>query len=308
MPSYQLKRDDPTGLGADERPDDSATIERDTSDLIFPIFKSDEIGNRITIERKKYDKIAVDDPTGILVNAKGSRKITLPVPPELQQNYAAEWENNDMGAWGNFYRAEGGELITKGLDMYRSGKAEELYNQANLASASTWIPDGSKIMDFGSAAVKAYASEAFLGLDTFRKVGGFTGMARNPFKAVLFSSPMFRSFQFQWKLVAKSYKEAVAIKNIVQELKIGMSPRYSDLFDNNIFEYPDIFVINFTDDSFLFKFKPCILSDMRADYNTEAQVFFGGPNGEKIPSTVMVSAQFREIVLLTREDFEDKGF
>lgn len=289
-----------------ETADDGIDLTPTRGGLKFPISDSNEIGNWITFSRKKYQKIDMFEDA-VLVAAENSRTISLPVPAQLDKTYAANWENDTtMGAWSNFLRSTSGEFFKKAEEEYKRSKTTGVYD--SFVDTIKGL-SASDVLGGVKNAAQVYGIDMFLGSEFFRKTGAFSGMARNPFTALLFTSPTFRSFNPQYKLVAKNFEEALAIRDMIREFQVGMSPSFATAFENNVFSYPDLFTIEISKPEFLYKFKPSALRNISVNYHAEGfPAYIKGPNGEKIPSSIQINLEFQETVLLTRKDFEEDNY
>jgi hypothetical protein len=292
----------PTNTNDDDKPDDPVPTKKSTGGLKFPLVAANEVGNWISFARKKYQKVdQFTDAT--LVEAENSRLISLPLPMNVDKNYSTTWEADDLGVWRNYLRDEGGKVLSIVEKGYQNGTLLSSGLDALVELGADALSDG------GLNIAQMYGKDMFFQSDFFKKTGAFSGQARNPYTAMTFKSPAFRRFSFQWKLVAKSYKEAVSIRDIVKEFQIGMSPSFKTVFENDVYAYPDLFVLEFQDSSFLYKFKPCVLTSTDISYHPDgAPHYIGGPNNEKIPASLLLKLDFQEMVILTRKDFEDDNY
>lgn len=176
----------------------------------------------------------------------------------------------------------------------------------------------------GSAASEAAAASALrflnipssLGLPSVTNLfGAVTGQAINPFREVLFESMNFRQFQFTYKFMASSKKEAEDVEEIIKIFKYYMHPGLSA---NKFFlEYPGEFHIRYhwvrpnqllqegkdASGKFIHNFKPCFLEDVEVLYGGDQVSFF--PDGK--PTEINLKLTFRENEILTQESIS-KGF
>lgn len=277
----------------------------DRSDLKYPISNQTEIGNWITFTRKKYKKVDMLSDSQ-LVDAEDSRVIILPLPPQLNTNVSAEWDTDSTGIWNNFLRENVGESINRITENLNSGGTGNLVTSIQEDIKNYTLKGVSNGL---LNVIQKYGREFVLNNEVFKKTGTFTGMARNPYKAVLYNSPNFRSYNFNYKLMPKNYQEALAIKNIIKEFKIGMSPDFEGAFVNDVYAYPDLFEIKITNDEFLFKFAPCVCKSVQVDYHAEGiPSYIKGPSGEKIPSSITLQLDLMETAILTRKQYKDEGY
>lgn len=263
----------------------------------FPSHYDAESGHWMTYKRKKYKRTTLKDLSQ-LVEAEGAKTIALPLPPQLEKSYTAMWDTPDLGIYGNVSN----DIAGAGLNAFRKA-----YNEGGSAldsATDAWSAMGTK--ENGVRGIKAAAMEAIADTNAFRFAGRSTGVARNPHKAVLFSSVNFRSFNFNYHLVATSYEESLVIGQIIKEFEIGMSPDFDTTFtENDIYTYPDVFTINFEKEKYLFKIAPCVLTDMTTDYHAEGSALYFSRGDERLPASIRLTLSFREVVVLSREDFKN---
>jgi hypothetical protein len=187
--------------------------------------------------------------------------------------------------------------------MLASGQHTAVTKMDIMQKAFTDSFSNVSLQDLKDAAIegaKDWGADVATASDTFTKAGAYHGLARNPFNAVLYSGPTFRTFEFEWKLIPKNLAEASAIKAIIREFKIAMHPSFIKGFEDNLFEYPDIYKINMSNSQHTFKIAQCALKDFSVSYGTEGATpkYFEGD----IPFSVNMRAQFQELTVLTRED------
>jgi hypothetical protein len=133
------------------------------------------------------------------------------------------------------------------------------------------------------------------------------GLAQNPFLTVLFKSPNFKKHQFSWKLAPNNAQESNTIRDIVNTFKSNMLPAMAPNAGGTLLTYPNIAIISlYPDESFLYKFKPCVIESMDVNYAIGGQPsFFKGTNA---PTIVQISINLLEIEYWLKEDYEDNSF
>lgn len=125
------------------------------------------------------------------------------------------------------------------------------------------------------------------------------GTAINPFKTALFQQVKLRTFEFNYKFMPKSQKEANNVFNIINAFKEHMHPE----FDNN-----KIFLIHPSEFNIVYyyagkendnwnKIGTCVLTDMYVDQGTEQLTTF--VDGSSVEINMKLT--FMETEMLTRE-------
>jgi hypothetical protein len=131
----------------------------------------------------------------------------------------------------------------------------------------------------------------------------------NPQMTQAFNGMAFRSFQFDFQLMAKSPKESEAINNIIYAFKYYMHPGASgSLDDSSIFlDYPQNFIIKLytPETKYIFSTDRCVLTDVDVDYAGSGVPSFFDRTGA--PVDIRLTLRFVEISWLSKEDIK-KGF
>lgn len=185
------------------------------------------------------------------------------------------------------------------------------------------VPDGAAYgnVDLGIIGAKAdlsndntkgaLANEAggkflkMLGADAvFTKRQIDAGMALNPNTVLAFDNVTVRSFNFQFKLVAESDKEANQILIIENLFRAAL---YPEVKDNLYLEYPPTFKIQFyhgeQENTFMPQIQECFLANITTTYNASSNMF----HADGAPSEIDMSLTFTETKANTRNDLYGDG-
>ena len=269
--------------------------------LEYPSRYAQESGQWIMFDRYKYKKANINSPAQA-TKAEGSSTIALPIPPQLVSNYSVTWANQSLGIAGNQVANAGGAVVDS-LRRIMSG-AGSVSDLGGIAKEAVKGTPQYLFNQFVDAATDSSLGERVLMA---------AGVARNPHQAAVFQSPNFRQFDFSWKLFPKNEEESDTIKDIIAEFRTGMAPSFLEggvdgvSFQDNIFEYPDMWQINFADDDHLFKIHFCVLANVNVDYHGESMPKYFNTESGKKPSSIILNVQFQEIKILTRKDIS-KGY
>ncbi|QIG65732.1 baseplate tail tube cap [Ochrobactrum phage vB_OspM_OC] len=269
--------------------------------LKFPNDFEETNGNWLLFTEYEYsrpsrNKEAVPLPTG--------NSISLPVPINMEANHVADWENASMGAWNAFLQDHSGAIANTAKDITTGLQSGKL---GYMDIAST-INSQLNIPTLAGGIMKAASTDMMTGNQIFRNISATVGLAKNPFQAVMFNQMNLRTFNFQYKLVPKSYEDSEHIRDIIKSFKRAMHPEVGEGYLNNLMKYPNMYGIRFTDTSvqdMLFKFGMCVLTEVGVNYHGE-----GGPNylqkdGKRAPASIMLSLTFREIEMNTKESIDE---
>lgn len=206
---------------------------------------------------------------------QGQNGIFLPIPNQLKDDKTVTYDTPELGvAMGMAVNA----ALNKGI----TGSA--------LKDSLTGLAEG--------------AGQKVLGGTGYAAASAVTGAAFNPFQTFLFKTPNFRTHTFSWKLVPKTLAESNKIKEIINLLYTNMLPDIDGAAA--IFKYPSIVNVQLNPvTDYLYKFKPCVLTSVSANYAPQSTpAFYRGSNA---PAVVDLSIELREIELWTRLDYPSQG-
>ena len=200
-----------------------------------------------------------------------SDAIALYINESPSVKYSAQYDNKDLGTLAGLV---GGKSATDSIGGF-AGEAG-----GALLTAFAKLPQ--------SAGVGAPADI----------IGASAKVGLNPFKEVLFQSVDFRSFQFKYRFLPKSQKEAEQVKAIIDRFKFHMHPELST--NKLFFIYPSEFEISYIfegkENQYFHKFKPCVLESLDVSYGGDLYSSF--TDGK--PTEVVLSMLFRETEILTK--------
>jgi hypothetical protein len=139
-----------------------------------------------------------------------------------------------------------------------------------------------------------------------------TGLVNNPMLEVIYSSPKFREFSFNFMLYPRSEKEAQQVQKILETLRFHSAPEIKRNTGGFFLIPPSEFDISFMYNGSLNpnidKISTCVLTNMSVDYAPKGFHAYevGGENGAKMGRTGMpvgigLSLTFMETQILTKE-------
>jgi hypothetical protein len=266
------------------KPPQAVSQSKYLGDMMFPGDLLDNRSAYIAIQFKEYERRSIFEQP--FLNAIGG--IRLPLPNQLTENQQVQW--NPQGT-----DAASGAAIEAGLKGRSSGGS---IGAISLDAA----------MGYATGAINkaTTAAAGSLGIDTAQALQ-LGGLAQNPFLTVLFQSPNFKKHSFSWKLAPNNAQESNTVKDIINSFKSNMLPALSGNAGGTLLTYPNMAIINlFPDDSYLYKFKPCVIESIDVNYATGGQPsFFRDTNA---PVEVQLSVNFLEIEYWLKEDIENNSF
>ena len=224
--------------------------------------------------------------------------VRLPLPANLSTDYNPTYSTPDLGM------AAGSVL--KPFDRAIYGNTD-IPGQAAAGGAAAGVGlTALGALGLGTAAGQtAQAGLNSLGvtgdaLGAALKVGG--GIAQNPHKIVLFTGVDFRDHSFSWKLSPRNRRESDIIRRIIAMFTYYSHPSFEagGLF----FKYPEFFEIKFARDTYLFKMRPSVCTDIKVDYHPQAYAAYirnADGSGEPAPAEVSLTLTFKETEIISKQ-------
>ena len=244
--------------------------------------------------------------------AKKSSKalIYLPMPMNLGAQYSHSYNTEGLGLAGQAGAKMGAAFATGGIKSLvdtiagglGSGKGAEVvgYYAAQIGPEAA-AAVGAKLGGPAGALAGAAAGQAVKGA-----MAG-AGIARNPYMAVMYSQPEFRSYSFSWKLVARSRAETEAIKDIVYLFKFHAAPGQPPS-NPHFFSYPEQFDIDFNHAKHLFNPAPSVCKSVEVNYHAEGQPLYHEFTAtEKSPVSIQLNLSFQEVSIVTKETIKKQN-
>ena len=247
--------------------------------------------------------------------------IFLPVPANLGTQYTQSWNAGEIGLAGaagaKFGAAAKGQgsvmgVIDSAVDLVK-GRKDMLKDLTNTAGYY-----GIQVAEEGAGAVlgavispAAPMAGAIAGAAGGQFVKGAiagAGLARNPYMAMMYSNPQFRTHAFQWKFIARNVREVETLREVILKLKYFSSPSLNGK-NTHFFDYPNLFDIDFHYEKFLFNMGPSVCNSLDVGYHAEGQpLYFDVPKevgenevNEKAPVSITISMNLTEIFVITKE-------
>lgn len=267
-----------------------------TPDITFPsdLLNKTKQQYFMTFKFSTYTKPSITDAP-ILNNSSG---IKLPIPARLSLDTRVRYNEASLGP------AVGAALQSANLsDMVQKISSGDINNvNFNDVINSSKDLSGGIAAQAASSGLQNLGSKLGLGSALSQGLSIASGVAINPFLSVLFESPEFRRFNFNWKLMPRNNSESSALTQIIKTVQKNILPNISSgtgLF----FQYPSIveISINTPDNSVnLFSFKKAVIDHFTVNYAAgSAPAFFQNTSA---PSDVEFNMSIREIEMWTSND------
>ena len=219
------------------------------------------------------------------------RPVFLPIPQGLTFSDSAAYSNIDLGIIG--------QIGTEAL--------EQAANQKTISGAAGAFMGGlagsvvNKARKLNAAAAASIISRNWLRQDGIANTIDFSQkQVIAPNTNTSFQNTGIRTFAFNFKLVAKSQKEADTIRAIVRHFRKFLYPEGDDV----VMSYPPLWDIKFynaesAENAHIPKIYPAYLTGFTSTHNASTNAFH--PDGSPIDTDI--SLQFQESKALTRSDF-----
>ena len=219
-------------------------------------------------------KVATDVTT--TVRLLSAIELYVSAPPSAE--YAAEWQNVELGVVGGLL-AQGVEVSLENV-MKNIGPLGEFAARSFIQAAAT-IP-----RELGISGDLGGAIEA-----TSKKVA-------NPYKEQLFKNMGFRSFGFSYKFNPRNKAELTSVMEIIQLFKYHMHPEIDP--SRLYLIYPSEFNIEYRykgeRNQYVHKISTCALTNVRVTYGSSDFTTFSGTDGA--PSEINLDLTFSELETL----------
>lgn len=192
------------------------------------------------------------------------------------------------------------------------------------SSAVDSIKKGGDVKDVGVDIIKNLSP--FAGAALANRAGGIfqvgfaaiTGLVQNPMIEMIYSSPVFRSFRFEFMLYPRSEIEAKEVQKIIETLKYHQAPEIQK--DSNGFflvppsEFDIKFFYNGKENPNIPKISTCILNSIDMDYAPNGWAAYesvGEPKpslgGTGMPVGIRLGLNFKETEYLTKDNYKEQG-
>ena len=219
----------------------------------------------------------------------------LPMVPDIQESNAVGWGEDTM----NPLQAAAGRVAFDTIGIGGAGRpmdaVRNLIGQGGEV-AQAFINTGG-MGDF----IKAY----FAGRAVNANLLGRAGIAINPNLEVLFSGPLLRTFNYNFRFTPRTDSEAETVRTIIKVFKKTMAPkRRGKVFLSVPAVYKIKYVYNSErkDHPFLNKIKPCALSGFNVQYAPDGS-YMTYEDGSM--TSYNVSMTFKELEPIYNDDIRD---
>lgn len=193
-----------------------------------------------------------------------------------------------------------GQLIAAGKSAHDEYKAGGEGALARSAMKNAVLVGGSKLGQMGGST----------GQLAFTAV---TGTVVNPILEMIYRSPNFRSFQFDFMFYPRSQQEAAEVQNILERLKYHQSPEILKGAEGFLIppsEFDIVFYYNGSQNPNIPPIATAVLTDININYAPNGWSSYEIPGqsspslgGSGMPVAIQLTLQFRETTYLTKDDY-----
>lgn len=274
----------------------------------------DEDGNSLSpteSAKQAYNESEKNSPPIVVNDASRTdikKNISLYLPAGYAVSDALQYSNVELGALGASALGvlnSGGSIIEAMGSMIEDG----LGSISDAASGSASEYGKLAAVRIAKAGTKAMDGVGLPGAELNSAIGLSMGVTVNPNTRAMFKGVSLRSFQFQFKFIPMSEKEAKEVEDIIKRFREHAYPESIATGNVSIgFIYPHLFQIELSayDRPVGTKIKPCILESVSTSYNPSTMTYHKG-SGRSYPSEYTLSLSFREDMTLNAQDIRD-GF
>jgi hypothetical protein len=202
----------------------------------------------------------------------------------------------EVGAGGQLFTA-GVALAGSTVDLYKNNSMTPQQKGAQFARNVSPFIASMLAKDSGGLAQIAF-SQAF-------------GVVQNPMLEVLYSSPKFREFRFDFMFYPRSEKESKEVQNIISKLRFHQAPEVAQGGTGGFFMVPpsefDItFYYSGQENLNIPKISTCVLDSLTVDYAPNGFSAYEVPGqgatvgGTGMPVAIRLSLGFKETEMVTK--------
>ena len=234
--------------------------------------------------------------------------IALYMPDTLQYGYSQNYEQLSLGSEiGGKIMAAGGSIVE---DFKKAGGGMAGVGAATKGAAGK----GAELL--GQAAVKK-AGEATIGAQSTQALLATTGRVENPMLEMVYKSPAFREFQFDFTFYPRDEREALEVQKIIKKFTFHQAPEIlagAGGFLVPPSEFDIQFYYNGAQNPNIPTVGTCILKNIQVNYAPNGFTAYEIP-GENAPAlgrtgmpvSIQLSLTFQEVVILTKSDLADSS-
>jgi len=231
---------------------------------------------------------------GIKKTTRTNQAIALYMPDTLQFEYKQNYEQLNLSQGASSRLTAAGIAGASAAQRLANGEYENAFVDALRSIPAIAQQEANKRLGAVGAA------------------GGFlaTGAVVNPLLEVLYNSPQFRTFQYDFIFYPRDEREAVEVQKIINTLQFHQAPEFKEGSAGSLLIPPSEFDIEFyylgkINDN-LPKIGNCVLNSIQVNYAPNGFYAYEVPGqnatvgGTGMPVAIQVTLQFQETTYLTK--------
>jgi hypothetical protein len=233
--------------------------------------------------------------------------IALYMPDTLNYTYSQSYAQLELGG------ELGGQALAAGSSAIEAFKSEG--GISGLASAGGSLLKSGGL--FGAQKI-AQGAGVLVGQNT-AQVGftAATGAVQNPMLEMIYKSPNFRTFQFDFIFYPRDETEAYEVQRIIERIRFHQAPEFA-IGSQGFLVPPSEFDIKFyyggAENPNIPQIATCVLTTIDVNYAPNGFASYEVPNENfpalgrtGMPVAIQIALQFQEITYLTKKDFTGDG-
>lgn len=243
--------------------------------------------------------------------------IALYMPDTLMFNYQQNYEQLNMGGELLGQLAAAGSSV---IDKLKDADFDTSQEDGIFKKSSAIIGElkksgaGESILKSGSLGLTANLADNF-GATGQAAFASFAGVVRNPLMEMIYRSPNFRTFQYDFMFYPRDEREALEVQRIIELFRFHQAPEI--LKDAKGFMVPPSeFEMKFyyagKENPNIPKIGTCVMTTMDVNYAPNGWSAYEVPDeptarmgSTGMPVAIQLTLQFQEITYLTKTDFAD---
>jgi len=267
-----------------------------------------QIGGSSAASQKQFDtsfKKITGGSTGLLRTTELTKDaIALYMPDTLLYSHNQSYDQLSLGKEG------AGQVLAAGksaLEEYEKTGSFGEAGESVLKSA------GETVLQKGVSALGTITGSP----QTAQAILAATGRVANPMLEMVYTSPGFRTFQFDFTFYPRDEKEALEVQNIVERFRFHQAPELLEGAGGFLIP-PSEFDIRFYYGGNLNPNIPgiatCVLTTIDLNYAPNGFAAYEVPGvntpglgGTGMPVAIQMTLQFQETTFLTKSDFNKTG-
>ncbi len=222
--------------------------------------------------------------------------IALYMPASVQVTYGANYTDTEIGSMA--------ERAAQVLESFSGGRTAEAFTKM-LNADTDLVKNAGQFLLAGVGNLPGFGGAKEL--EAMKKGRIISNRMELAFKGI-----NKRQFQYTFKMIPRSQKEADEIKKIIHAFKFNMLPEFEggDLTGRS-FIVPNTFDIEYmyngNHNQYLHKISTCVLESMNVTYGGDRYKTYTATSEGAPPIETSISLNFKEMEMITREAINERG-